>query len=290
LPKFAGSDGARRSREGVVPEGAEVWSLRESLFQHYRQARRYQALVHQDMSPVWREAYRAPRGDRLLFRLYDVLAVAIFGGPHLPASDWWQHPAIDHYLATLLQIGPQRLGLADTAGITPDWAIGWLHADFSEREREYVRRTRVVVTSKRTPEPRHAPVCVLRVSPCSVTLDLKGPMIEEGDEVVDAQVMPTLGLIYDQAHWNALEREATQALRFGLLAMREQMEASHPRRRPSTLLRQNEDIGRLFRWLYLGQRPGDRATRQRLGGICHRIGIVVPPGKRLLPRDPKGID
>lgn len=289
MPSSPCSDGARRSREGVVPAGAEVWSLRGSLLQHYRHARRYQALVHQDMRPVWREAYRAPRGDRLLFSLYDVLAVAIFGGPQSSTWHWWQHPAIDHYLATLLQIGPQRLGLADTAGITPDWAMGWLHEDISERERDYARRARVVVASKRTPEPRHAPVFVLRVSPCSVALDLKGPMIEQGDEVVHAQVMPTLGMIYDQAHWSALERQATQAVRLRLLAMRAQMEARHPRRRPSTLLRQNEDIGRLFRWLYHGERPGDRATRQRLGEICHRIGIVAPRAKPLLP-DPKGID
>jgi len=276
--------------EGVTPPSFEVDSLRRSLFALYRESSRFQGLIRQDLRPMWLEAYHGPGSDQLL--------LALLESPSLlerRTADWrsrqsfWHHPATVDYIGLLRNIGPLALHLSDPeTGQTPYWLTPWIHSEIAtpELQRNDIRPVHMIERSTQGLAPWQGLSVLLSITANYAILDLDGadniligPKPEGfiyGLDVDSRQCTPSLEVLYDGEHWRRLEEASISLLRRGLHAMRTDMEHRYPRRRPSTVLRNREDLSPLFAWLYHGTGPVDRATRQRLRRLSRLLGIAPP--------------
>ncbi len=276
--------------EGVAPPSFEVDWLRGGLFELYREDVRFQALVRQDLRPVWLEAYHGPGGDQLLWAILDSPSN---GNRH--TTDWrdwqsfWHHPTTVGYIRLMRTVGPLRLHLSDQkTGETPYWLVPWIHMEVAASE---FRRNDIhpLHTNERLVQglaPWQGLSILLSITADSVTLGLDGADniltgskpegFIYGLDVESRECKPSIGVLYDAEHWRRLEEASVDLLRHGLRAMRADLEYRYPRRRPSAVQRNREDLLPLFDWLFHRTRPIDRANRQRLRRLSRLLGLAPP--------------
>lgn len=281
---------ANTAGEGVTPPSFEVDSLRRNLFALYRESSRFQGLIRQDLRPVWLKAYDGPGGEQLLWALLESLSTL-----DQRTADWrswqsfWHHPATVAYIRVLHTVGPLALHFSDPkTGQTPYWLMPWIHSEIATPE---LQRNKIdpLDMDERLVQgllPWQGLSVALSITADSVALDLDGADnilagpkpagYRYGLDVKSRRCTPSHGVLYDEEHWRRLHEASVSLLKYGLDAMRTDMEHRYPRRRPSTILRNRKDLSPLFLWLYHGTRPMDRANRQRLRRLSRLLGIAPP--------------
>lgn len=260
------------------------------LFHQFRQHREYDAIIRQDLRPLWLEAYHTPIGEWLVFSFHTMVSMTA-KWPFFDGQERVQHEysAINHYVDALCATTRSRLRLTDIMGRAPIWALSHLHLDVSEREQarplSWTTDSEVELElignglcHKTRIYDRKMPSVELRLSAESLTLDIDGPLVvaESGLDYVHRRIWPTGGVLMNDAHWDRLEAEAIDAVRRGIQSMRKQLEARHDPRRPTKLEAMKSDAARAVDWLLHKRRPVERNDRRRVRDLLSLAGVEPP--------------
>ena len=270
------SNPARGGRRAVSDEEAR-YHLRLTLMEHYRADPRYQAIVRQDLAPLWSAAAAAPGwptretpihpADFGFFEVVEQLRELEEQAPGSPAA-----PHVGRYVGAVIRTGALTMGLT-SRGRPATWALLAVHDDASGRSR---RPRRSTVPARARDDDL---ALSLSMTPNSVSVrafpdpDGGEPSIREDFDLSARSVG------YGADHWAELERTACTVIRDGVAAMRQGIEARYPLRNPTSLARWPDDVDALFRALFHGERPVGSGGSDRLRRIASQLEID-PPSRR----------
>ena len=264
-----------RTPRRVVSEHELRDDLRRLLMDNFRADRRYLAIVRQDLGPRWRHVAAVnglEHGRPPTFREVNDLRARL--EEHRPGSATWA--ATDGYVRAVLSTVVRSLRMT-RSGLWSAWAAAEVHEDASERSSE--RWKAHVLIPKRPRDPQD--------DRFGLTLDLSANLVSfqlahwtpgAADEVVEARDVAVGEFGYSPEHWQTLKDATYKIISWAVDEIRLRIEALHPAHNSASLVKLQQDVVDLYRWLFHQDRPKERAVRERLRRLCKQIDLDLPDG------------
>ncbi len=262
----------RGKRRIAVSDAEARIHLRVGLIARYRAERRYQAIVRQDLAPLWRRALVAENWEDRRPIWFEEVLDTLPSGPHvapLPVAA----AVTDCYVQSVGAAVGRSRGVT-TAGYPAPWMAAAVHNDVAGNQ---ALRDRLTVAVREADDDLSLS---LDVTPSFVGVRYfaEGGAATDGyDQDFD---LSHIGLGYGPEHWAELERLAFGILREAIADMRRGIEERHPARNPSTMDAWNRDLDGLVRVLFHKDHPRSSADQTRLRRLANLLGVDMPGRQR----------
>ncbi len=263
-----------RPRRRAVSDQEARSILRRGLMERYRADARYQAIVKQDLTPLWKKVVAAP-GWREEFPpsgfafedVLDELALLDLQDPEPLAAAHARD-----YVQAVARVVARSMGLMEEDRPS-NWALRDLHEDVTGRS----RHARLLNISPRIEDDDFS--LSLDLTPNYVAVRYYPDRADPSARSDQEYDLSAMGVGYGPEHWAELERTACGIIREAITMMRDDIEGRHPLRNPTYIAKWDADLDALHRALFHKDRPLNPADSARLRRLADQLGIE-PPGRR----------
>ncbi len=260
-----GALGGRRT----LAEAEARDKLREGVIQRFRDDRRYQNIVRQDLSPRWKTTLATGLWTGNPPLTIDDVLDRLDGDPVTGSPSTL---ALQRYVQVLTKTVGHTMGLT-AHGLPPTWALRRVHDDVIGRP----RRSSLLTTSPRLTDDDLS--LSLDMTPNAIASRFFGGVGATETRSQDYD-FSRIGVGYGTEHWTALGQTAYLVIDQAITHMRQVIEHRYPARNSAAIDGWERDLDLLLGVLFHHERPASRALEVRLRRLCERLEIDSPLGRR----------